>query len=536
MKRQKIPTFLIVLLMVTSSFLIIVPNINLVHASTTAFSSGFEDGKWNSTTYWNSATYWERGNSTYPGSPWAPHAGSNMSYASPTDDSNLDTVNINVAGAASMNVSFWYMNDDSEGSDLTFYYYNGTAWNLQSTDLGITDPEDTWLFYRENITAAQYLISTFRIRFTAAEDSNEGGFIDDVLVVYDLPAAKDVTFTNRDTALKPSGANTKGIEKSSSLTGLDLILSLLTKGVERIYTSSSIDISSGTNTKGNEKGFTLSSNISILSLVSTVFQSGGLEITNTLSNIVVTLGNLLSGNERGRTIKDLQIVSSINTKTMEKNFVYSSITQFIGLTQNTKETSYTQINIVQVSELITKQMENLFNFITLSTVSEEHSSGSERQGTVSDTISSQETKTSGNELLFSPNNIVNTLSLFTSTFQTSMKYAYTFVVSSITEITSRLINGGSERGFIVKSLTKISSVAMMSAKEITFSLRGIVREVSKMIGLAQRITITDITPTESPTEQPSIGNLYGIILVLITFIVGIAGFFMIRQRKGGLKQ
>jgi len=146
------------------------------------FTSGFEEGPWNDKWNDNGATTWLCGTSSTPGSPWAPHSGTNMSYALNANDGNLISDNIDLSGASQAGVSFWYMVDDEEATDYRFYYYNGTAYVLQSLDLGLAANEDAWYKYSEIITDSQYLISNFRIDFNSQADTNEGSFVDDVVV------------------------------------------------------------------------------------------------------------------------------------------------------------------------------------------------------------------------------------------------------------------------------------------------------------------------------------------------------------------
>jgi len=146
------------------------------------FTSGFEVGKWDSQWDGNGATTWLQGTNSTPGSPWVTHSGTNMSYALNANDGNLISDDIDLSGASSAGVSFWYMVDDEEETDFRFYYYNGSTYNLQTLDLGLAATEDVWYKYSEVITDAQYLKSNFRIDFNSLADANEGSFIDDVLI------------------------------------------------------------------------------------------------------------------------------------------------------------------------------------------------------------------------------------------------------------------------------------------------------------------------------------------------------------------
>jgi hypothetical protein len=155
---------------------------NTAGTTSDVFTSGFEVGKWDSQWDGNGATTWLQGTNTTPGTPWVTHSGTNMSYALNANDGNLISDDIDLSGSASAGVSFWYMVDDEEDADFRFYYYNGSTYNLQSTDLGLAATEDVWYKYSEVITDSQYLKANFRIDFNSAADANEGSFVDDVLV------------------------------------------------------------------------------------------------------------------------------------------------------------------------------------------------------------------------------------------------------------------------------------------------------------------------------------------------------------------
>lgn len=149
------------------------------------FTSGFEEGPWNAS--WNdndASPSWRVGTNSTPGTPWVTHSGTNMSYSPyvSTVAFNLTSDNIDLSGTTQAGVSFWYMVDDEEATDYRFYYYNGSTYNLQTLDLGLAATEDVWFRYTEVITASQYLISNFRLRFWSLPETGEASFADDVVV------------------------------------------------------------------------------------------------------------------------------------------------------------------------------------------------------------------------------------------------------------------------------------------------------------------------------------------------------------------
>lgn len=198
---------------IVSAFLILFLCTSLIsfHAlaatTTTVFTSGFEEGPFNS--YWNDneATTWLVGTNSTPGSPWVTHSGTNMSYAGNAQDGNITSDNINLLGASQAGIDFWYMVDDEEADDYRFYYYDGTVYDLQATDLGLAANEDQWYHYSEIITASEYLISNFQLRFWSTADANEASFLDDVSV---NKTSGNYTYTNFQ-AINFWASNTKAM-------------------------------------------------------------------------------------------------------------------------------------------------------------------------------------------------------------------------------------------------------------------------------------------------------------------------------------
>jgi hypothetical protein len=108
------------------------------------------------------------------------------------------------------------MLDDTEDTDLTLSYYDGSAYDPIANLGGGT--RGTWLHYSAFITDSQYFKSNFRIRFTSSLGSGEYVWVDDVLITNEvagkanivLSAGEDVTvtFTNKlpqTRTLRPMG-------------------------------------------------------------------------------------------------------------------------------------------------------------------------------------------------------------------------------------------------------------------------------------------------------------------------------------------
>ena len=160
---------------------------NTAGTTSDVFTDGFEDGtfnKWdgNGVTTWGDGATFMATNSS-PGAPWVTHSGTYMADADSNDDGNLTSDSINAAGMQAIGISFWYMNDDGDGNDFYFFVFDGVNWDIITAlgDSGTTD-EDVWLRYTWITTDSQYFDATFRFGFTASFGSNEGGFIDDVVV------------------------------------------------------------------------------------------------------------------------------------------------------------------------------------------------------------------------------------------------------------------------------------------------------------------------------------------------------------------
>lgn len=111
---------------------------------------------------------------------------------------NLETPDLDLTGASSLYLDFWYRDDDLDPNEYMLEFYDGATWDLIE-DLGITIQEDQWLHYSVNVSDPQYFISNFRIRWNCESvDNGETAFLDLVTVT------KEVLQTNYDLDLEVS--------------------------------------------------------------------------------------------------------------------------------------------------------------------------------------------------------------------------------------------------------------------------------------------------------------------------------------------
>ena len=150
----------------------------------TAFTDGFEaaGAAWDDLWDGNGATTWTQGQAGEGEAGHTPHGGSNDAWCSSTG-TTLTSDDINLLGASSASLTFWYYLDDTEAADLNFYLYDGATYDLIAAIGGGT--ESTWLQYSIPSLDSQYLISNFRIRFDGTGcASGENVMVDDVLAEY----------------------------------------------------------------------------------------------------------------------------------------------------------------------------------------------------------------------------------------------------------------------------------------------------------------------------------------------------------------
>ena len=88
---------------------------------------------------------------------------------------------LDASTATQIDVSFYYMKDDTESTDLTISFYNGTSY-IDTVNLGTLGTDDTWLPYSKTLTDTQYFVPNFRIQFSTTLNSTENVWVDDVLI------------------------------------------------------------------------------------------------------------------------------------------------------------------------------------------------------------------------------------------------------------------------------------------------------------------------------------------------------------------
>lgn len=167
-------------------------------SATTLLDDGFEGTTSTWDDNWDSISHnWYRSPTRRSGSYSAGSSNDNEG-AFTCDD--LDT-----SDASSITIDFWYRSSNTEPSDLTLSYYDGSSYN-DITDLG-SNTYGIFLHYTDTITDSQYFISNFKIRFTSNLGNSENVWVDDVLITKEvsgkaiivLSEGEDVTvtFTNK---------------------------------------------------------------------------------------------------------------------------------------------------------------------------------------------------------------------------------------------------------------------------------------------------------------------------------------------------
>lgn len=112
----------------------------------------------------------------------AEHVGGDRSAGARNNDEGTFTCDpLNAGTATQIDVSFYYMKDDTESADLTVSFYNGASY-VGTVNLGTTGADDVWLPYSKTLTDAQFFVPNFRIQFSATLNSTENVWVDDVLI------------------------------------------------------------------------------------------------------------------------------------------------------------------------------------------------------------------------------------------------------------------------------------------------------------------------------------------------------------------
>jgi hypothetical protein len=139
-------------------------------------SESFET--WPST--WSDNGDWHRENDRYY----------DGSYSAGIDDysyGTLSSFSLDCSDATAIYVDFWYYDRGCDNDDFRLYYYSSLGW-ADIHQLG-NGAENTWIHYQERITESKFLISNFRIRFTASPDKNEHAYVDLVTVQKEVDSA-----------------------------------------------------------------------------------------------------------------------------------------------------------------------------------------------------------------------------------------------------------------------------------------------------------------------------------------------------------
>jgi hypothetical protein len=141
---------------------------------------GYEGTTWDAN--WNDTAHtWTRGTDLR-------HSGAAAAKKVANTSGNFTSDSLNASDANTIHVRFWYNLDDTEGTDLRLYFYNGSAYVEQTSTPAIADgAEDTWLCYVATVTNSQYFVSNFQIRFAATLGNGENVWIDDVEITKEVP-------------------------------------------------------------------------------------------------------------------------------------------------------------------------------------------------------------------------------------------------------------------------------------------------------------------------------------------------------------
>lgn len=363
--RRQIISSTIILIFLFSTFTFLQFNFPpRVYAGTTdVFTSGFEVGKWDSQWDGNGATTWTVGTNSTPGLPWVTHSGTNMSYQTywgDTEQYSLISDDIDLSGATSAGVSFWYMVDDEESADYRFYYYNGSTHNVQTLDLGSATTEDIWWKYSEVITDSQYLKSNFRIEFLSQAETGEASFVDDVLVNKTVPDTIKPTFssisTNTTTINQPCNFSVTLADETG--------LANYTFGTNNTgtWTNESATTISGTSYKANST-YTLNSTVGAVIQWEIWFADSSNNLNNTGVQSFVLFGiDVIWVNAFNSTLADwVEVGDSPYLSDSESYICYPSINSvesWFGFEQTSKTVQQADLYIQGVNANVTVTLSN----------------------------------------------------------------------------------------------------------------------------------------------------------------------------------
>lgn len=148
----------------------------------TLLDDGFEAADWDAN--WDNMSHnWREDNSPV-------HSGSASAWATNGDEGYFTCDSLDASDATAIYVEFWFMKDDTDSTDFTLYYYDGSNYDLID-ELANNGNDDTWLHYSHKITDSQYFKFNFRIRFDATLGSEENVWVDDVLIRKETQSSDD---------------------------------------------------------------------------------------------------------------------------------------------------------------------------------------------------------------------------------------------------------------------------------------------------------------------------------------------------------
>ena len=147
----------------------------------TLLNDGFEGTPWDANWDGNGTTIWIRDASK-------PNSGSYSALCDKDNNGYLTSDDLNTLAAVSITVSFWFKPKGIETGDMLVQLYNGSTYNTWYDIVNHPSYQNnTWSYFSEKITASQYFISNFRLRFDSSGliQPGEDFRLDDVLITID---------------------------------------------------------------------------------------------------------------------------------------------------------------------------------------------------------------------------------------------------------------------------------------------------------------------------------------------------------------
>lgn len=147
---------------------------NLYAAGSTATTS-LEDSFEDDFSKWVEANGWEIDTSEWVSGTSSAHADMNAG--------DLISTDVDASTGTSIHIQFWYRDHNVDTSDnVTLQLFNGSTW-VNHADLASTTPEQTWHYYQTTVTASEFMIPNFKIRFSGTSiDGGEHLYLDDLVV------------------------------------------------------------------------------------------------------------------------------------------------------------------------------------------------------------------------------------------------------------------------------------------------------------------------------------------------------------------